>query len=234
MIIKESDLVLCTVKKIEGTTVFVEISDSEMPASIMLPEVSAGRIRNLRDFVSPGKKIVCKVLKVHPDNLELTLRRVTAKERDIVLEKNKKALTLKKIVSTLSSNPEKILEKISESYELSDFLEEAKESPKILDEFFSKEESKKLEKILSEKSTSLKEIKKTFILKSSSPSGLSEIKSILSPYNSQISYLGSSKFSLQISSPTFKEAESQALQILEKIEKEAKVHSLTFELKDKR
>jgi translation initiation factor 2 alpha subunit (eIF-2alpha) len=231
---KESDLLLCTVTKIEGATVFVEISGSKIPGSIILPEVSAGRIRNIRDFVSPGKKIVCKVLKSLPDHIELTLRRVTAKERDLVLEKNKKSLTAKKIISTVSSPPDEIIKKIESSYDLSEFIDEARESPSILSKFFSEEESKKLQKILKEKSSSAKEIKKIFSLKSTSSSGLSEIKSVLSPYNSQISYLGSGSFSLIISSPNFKQAEAEALEILENIEKQAKTKSISFSQKDKK
>ena len=90
---KEDDLVLVTVKKIEGTTVFVEFSDGAK-GSIVFSEVSPGRIRNIREFVTEGKKVVCKILRVKPDHYELTLRRVTAKERALVLERHTKERTL--------------------------------------------------------------------------------------------------------------------------------------------
>src|SRR3989344_383019 len=234
MEIKESDIVLCTVKKVEGTTVFVDISNTKIPGTISFPEIAAGRIRNIRDYVSPNKKIVCKVLKSGKDHLELTLRRVTAKERESVLEKNKKESTFKKLISSITKSSEEVLEKISSVYDLSDFIEEAKESLSLLSKYFSSSEAQKIHKILSEKSEKAKTIKKTFSLKSTSSSGLSEIKSLLSPYNSQISYLGSSNFSLTLSAPNYKDAEAQALSILENIEKKAKAKSLKFESKDKK
>jgi len=55
MEIKEGDLVIATVKKIEGTTVFVEIEDSEIKGSIVFSEIAAGRIRNIREYVVPNK-----------------------------------------------------------------------------------------------------------------------------------------------------------------------------------
>ena len=63
MDLKENDLVMCSVKSIEGTTVFVEIEGNGQ-GNIAMSEVAAGRIRNLREHISINKKIVCKVLKM--------------------------------------------------------------------------------------------------------------------------------------------------------------------------
>ena len=57
----EGQIVLGTVSKIVGTTVFVEI-EGNGEATLITSEISPGRIRNLRDYVVPGKKIVCKIL----------------------------------------------------------------------------------------------------------------------------------------------------------------------------
>src|SRR3989338_5808626 len=101
MALKEDDLVLCKVKKVEGTTVFVDI-ENEAPGSIVMSEIAAGRIRNIRDYVSPNKKIVCKVLKIYSDHVELSFRRVTAKEREFVIENDKKEKTLLNMLKTTS------------------------------------------------------------------------------------------------------------------------------------
>lgn len=233
MKLKESDLVLCKVKNIEGATVFVEIEDNGT-GSIVVSEIAAGRIRNLRDFVSTGKKIVCKVLKVSSDNIELSLRRVTAKERESVLEKHQKETTLNSILKTIVKDSKVTLEKIKLDRDVSDFMEEARENPKIVSEYLTKSESEKFLKVLSEKREKEKIVKKCFTLKSISPSGLSDIKFILSPYNSQILYLGSSNFSLTLSAPNYKDAEAQAESILSKIEEKAKAKFLKFESKDKK
>ena len=81
--LEQGDVVLCTVEKINGTIVFVNIDDLNKQGSIILSEIAPGRIRNLRDYVVPKKKIVCKVLReTDRGDLHLSLRRVTQKEQD--------------------------------------------------------------------------------------------------------------------------------------------------------
>ena len=84
------DVVLCTVDRIVGTTVFVMIGDNNRTeGSIIVSEISPGRIRNLRDFVTPKKKIVCKIIRINQGNIELSLRRVTSKEKKEVIDNYK-------------------------------------------------------------------------------------------------------------------------------------------------
>ena len=232
MNLKEEDLVFCTVKKIEKTNVFVDI-DPSGSGSIVMSEIAAGRIRNLREYISPNKKIVCKVLKIHNGNIELSLRRVTAKERESVLLKYQKEKNLKNMLKSIVSDPDKIIEEIKKSYEIPEFLEEAKSNPKVIEKFLSKKESEALEKILSEKKEKEKIVKRTISLSSSSPQGVKEIKEILSVKEAEIHYLGSSKFSISVSGLNFKEANQKLESILQKIEKEAKQKKAIIEIKEK-
>lgn len=89
MEIEIGDILICAVEKIAGTTVFVEIEGSDKRGTIILSEIAAGRIRNLRDYVVPKKTIVCKVLRVSKDHVELSLRRVKEKEKKEILEISK-------------------------------------------------------------------------------------------------------------------------------------------------
>jgi len=228
--IKEDDVVMCTVKKIEGTTVFLKI-EGEGDGSMSLPEVSAGRIRNLRDFVSPGKKIVCKVLRIVRGHPELSLRRVTGRERDLVKDRYKKERTLLSMLKIVTKNHDKALEKIKSEYEIPDFIDEARENPNIIESFLSKSESSQLAKILSEKKDKPKEVKKKITLKSKSPSGLKDIKSILDVKDVKILYLGSSKFSISTEANDYKSAEQKMEKAIEKIEKNAKKLKAQLEIK---
>src|SRR4030065_438102 len=86
------DIVLCTVDRIVGTVVFVKIpsENREIEGSILMSEIAPGRIRNIRDYVVPKKKIACKVLRISPQgNTELSLRRVSQKEKKEVIEQEK-------------------------------------------------------------------------------------------------------------------------------------------------
>jgi translation initiation factor 2 alpha subunit (eIF-2alpha) len=229
---KEGDIVLCTVTKIVGTTVFIKIEDNS-EGSISTSEIASGRIRNLRDYVVPNKKIVCKILRVRGDQIDLSLRRVTAKERDEVIEQYKKEQTAIRILKSISEKADSILLKIQNIYgNAADFLEEGRQNPKILNDFFEKQEAEKLIKILSERKERRIEIKKYFLLHSNESEGLELIKKLLGNYN--ISYLGGGKYLLVINkAKDFKQGNQEAREILEKIESRSKELRLYFESKEK-
>mgnify|MGYP003395573470 CR=1 FL=1 len=182
-----------------------------------------------------GKKIVCKVLKVYPDHAELSLRRVTAKEREEIQERYKKNKTFSSILKAISPESEKIISKIKEEYELWDFFDNIKENPSLLEKFFKKSEVESITKLLAEKRDKEKTVKKTFTIKSYSETGLSDIKNILSLKEKKVSlnYLGSSKFSISASAKEFKDAEHLVFSAIKQIEQKAKEKKAIFELKEK-
>ena len=61
---EEGDIVLCTVERIAKANVFVDIENGKGEGSIVMSEIASGRIKNLREFVVPKKKIVCKILRI--------------------------------------------------------------------------------------------------------------------------------------------------------------------------
>jgi len=232
MELTEKSVVLCTVKKIEKTNIFLDIEDNG-EGTMVLSEVAAGRIRNLREYVSPNKKIVCKVLSIEPGNIQLSLRRVTTKERETVLEGYKKEKRLYSILKTIVKNPEEIIKKIKQEYDVLTFLEEVRDKPLILKKLFSKEEADRLEKIIEEKIEREKEVKKTFKLSSTSPVGIQEIKEILNIQNVEIRYFGSSNFSISAKAEDFKKANKKLTSALEQMEKQAKEKKVFIEIKEK-
>jgi translation initiation factor 2 subunit 1 len=234
MELKEGDVVLCTVKKIENTNIFLEIEGAkDVEGSMVLSEVAAGRIRNLREYASPNKKIVCKILSITNGHFQLSLRRVTAKERESVLQYHKKEKSLTSMLKTIVKNPKELIEKIKQEFDLLDFLEEARDSPDILKKLLKKDEIEKLSKILSEKVEKEKTVKKTFKLTSSSPTGIEDIKQILKIEDVNIHYLGSSKFVISTKAESFKEANRKLESALEQIEKNSKTKHAQLEILEK-
>ncbi|MEK6933790.1 MAG: hypothetical protein AABW75_02855 [Nanoarchaeota archaeon] len=231
MEIKEQDLVMCKVKNIEGTTIFLKIEENG-DGSMVMSEVAAGRIRNIREYIAPNKLIVCKVIKNTPGNIQLSLRRVTAKERKQVQDQYKKERTFQSMLKTNIENSEEIIKKIKEKFLIANFIEEVKLNPKLLEEYFSKEQSKRVLILLAEKEEKEKIVKKIFILRSSTFS-INDIKDILSITNLDIRYLGSSKFSISAKAKDFKEAEHKLSSTLTEIESRAKNKKAIFEIKEK-
>src|SRR3989339_462538 len=84
MELEVGDIIMCTVDRIVGTIVFVKIDGTNKEGSITFSEVSPGRIRNIRDFVIPKKKIICKVLRLSGDHIGLSLRTATPKGLTII------------------------------------------------------------------------------------------------------------------------------------------------------
>lgn len=227
---QEGDIVLCKVTNIVKTTVFVETLDG-IQGSIVLSEIAPGRIRNLRAYVVPNKLIVCKVLSIRDNHLFLSLRRVKSNEQKEVMEEYKKEKTYNGIIKTISGEKStEIIKKINSEHNLVDFLEQARENPKILSEYFSKEESEKLAKILSEKKTKEKEIKKEFTLSCKSADGIIIIKNMMQEYEG-ISYLGNSKFVIIKKALDLKKADNEITEILQTIEKESGKNHCIFAMK---
>lgn len=230
MNVKEGDIVLCTVKKIENTTVFLELED-KTPATMVLSEVAAGRIRNLREFITPNKKIVCKVLRKIDGNPEMSLRRVTAKERTEVMDSYKKEKNLGALLRpVLKDKTEAALEKIAKDHELSEFFDMVKKDAKLIEKYVSKDEAQKLVESISEKKDKEKEVKKTILVKSNSPDGLLRIRNALAQKDVEISYLGSSKFLVRIKDTDFKKANARLDAAIAQLTEKAKAQQLIFEV----
>lgn len=234
MSLKLDEAYLCKVVKIEGTTVYLKVEDTGEEGSMMLSEVAAGRIRNLRDYVSLNRKVVCKVLKIHGGHIEFSLRRVTARERDDVLERHKRERAFANMLHVVGEKPEEIILQIKKEFDFLEFFDDVRGNPQILEKFLSKDKAAKVIEILVEKDVKEKQVEGFFTLKSDSPQGVNDIREILDLKEGEIHYLGSSRFSLAVSGEDFKEANQKLEIIFEEIEKRAKTKKAIFEaLKEK-
>jgi len=228
--LEEGQIVLCTVKNIEGTAVFCKIEDYDKEATLVTSEVAPGRIRNLRDYVSPGRKIVCKVLRIeNSGNIHLSLRRVTAKEKRELVESYEKERNLTATLNTILKDAENTIKKIKQESSLVEFLEKAKQNPELLEKLMSGEEAEKLLKILNEKKEKEVVVKKKFSLKSEAEDGVVRIKKTL-PEGQEITYLAAGKFLVTIKDKNYKDANAKIVQILQDIEKKAKQEGCAFSM----
>ncbi len=236
---QEGDLVLCTVTRVEPTVVFVKIEENgkqSTEGTIITSEIAPGRIKNLREYVTPNKKIVCKVMRVKEDHIDLSLRRVSSGEKEAIMREHKKEKTSKNILKTiLKERADEIIEKIEKTgKKISDFLDRAREDPKILKQFLKEQEIQVLSKILEKRKEKQTIIKKEFTIKSNASDGIEKIKKILRiPKPIEIKYLGSSKFNISLKSQDLKQADKKINQILDNIKKQAKKNECEFSLKEK-
>lgn len=237
---ENGDILLCTVKKILPNSVFVILDEYDRKEGMIhISELSAGRIRNIRDFVKEGKKIVCKVLRIDRNrgHIDLSLRRVSLsvkinKTQELKQEQKAEKL-LEQLAKILKIDKQLVFkeigDKIIKEYEaLAPFLRELSTNPKLIKELnLDKKYETELTKIVKERikpPTVKKEIK--IQLKSSAKDGITKIKSVLKDlkefnakkkYDTKISYLNAPNYRLSITSTDFQKLEKQ----LKDIEKEA-------------
>jgi len=228
------DYVLCTVDRIVGTVVFVKI-EGYGEGSIITSEIAPGRIRNLRDYVVPKKKIVCKILKIEGDHIALSLRRVTQKEDKEVNEKYKLEQSYKSILkSVVKEKAEKIIEEISKEQSLYEFLEEAKKDSKKLEKLLGKEDSKKVLNILNTQKQKIYSIKKILNIKTARPDGINLIKELFNKAkNIEIKYISAGKYSIKTEAKDLKNADNTLKKNIQEMEKTAKNLGIDFSIKEK-
>src|SRR3989339_1609829 len=140
---EEDELVLCTVTKVFHHGVFVDADEYGRGGLIHISEVSPGRIRNIRDFVKEGKKIVCKVLRINEEKgyIDLSLRRVNESEKRRKIEYIKKEQNAEKIVEIAAGKIgikteqlyKEISEKIKDHASLHEFFEQAAKDERVLE-----------------------------------------------------------------------------------------------------
>ncbi len=228
------DIVLCTVDRIVGTVVFVKIENNG-EGSIILSEIAPGRIRNLRDYVVPKKKIACKIIRISGDKIDLSLRRVTQKEQKELMDRHNQEKSYRSILKTiLGDKTDSIIEQIRKEESLFEFVNEFKKNPERLDNLVGKTDSKKILEIINSQKQKKTILKKEFHLTTIKPNGLELIKKILGKAkNVEVKYISAGRYLLQAEDEHAKKADNKIREIISEIESEAKKEGLEFSIKEK-
>jgi translation initiation factor 2 alpha subunit (eIF-2alpha) len=227
---KEGDLILCKVKEVTGTITFVEMPNGQ-EGTIISSEISAGRIKLMRQYVVPNKQIVCKVLKIEGDHAHLSLRRVNSKEKKEVLQKFKQAQAINvSFKQILKENEKKIKEKILHDFDtLSEFATEVRTKPSLLQKYIPKEFQSAIEKIINKKRKN-EQLRQNIKIKCLEDNGLIRIKKIfnLKNDNMKVIYISAGNFSLRLTVEDFKQGKKEMANILEELGKRAKENDCEF------
>ena len=234
---EEGEVVLCTVKKILPTTVFVMLDEyQEKEGIVHISEIAPGRIRTIRDYVKEGKKLICKVLRLNKERgtLDLSLRRVSKSvqiKRSQELKQEQKA---EKVLEVYAQQHKKTLEdiyklagfKIVEQFDslTEGFQEVLEQGDHVLTELgIDKAAAKGLTELiqLRMKPQEVK-IERKVSLKSAATNGIEIIKKAVltamekakkQSYKAEINYIGAPMYKLTIKAPEYKSAEKQMEEI---------------------
>jgi translation initiation factor 2 subunit 1 len=215
------ELVICTVTKIIGTAVFLHIEDYNKEGVMPFSEVAPGRIRNIRNYVAPNKKVVCKVLRIDKikKHIDLSLRRVSVKDQKKKLSEHNRERANKILLNLVTD--ETNIDKIKEDfYSLNSFFEKLSEDETLAKKYLDKEKTEKLLKLIKEKEKE-RRVKITLKIKlqHSGPDGVEVIKKILekNKRNAKITYISAPLYSITIESKNYKEGNRIIKEIAENI-----------------
>jgi translation initiation factor 2 subunit 1 len=245
---EEDELVMCTVTKVQFHSVFVHLDEYDKVGMIHISEVSPGRIRNIRDFVKEGKKIVCKILRINQDrgHIDLSLRRVTESQRRSKVNEIKQQQKAEKILEFVAKDlkietkklftdvSDKVLKKYDSLY---DFFQQVVENPgKIKDTGLDAKAIKKLEEAIKSriKEASVR-INGNLNLTSFAPDGIDVIKEALKKAEGtgkgriSVKYLGAGSYNISITAKEYKGAEKLLKDAIDKAIEHVQKHDGTGE-----
>jgi len=111
------DLVMATVESVTDYGAYVKLDEYNKKGLLHISEISSSWIRNIRNFVREGQKVVLKVLRINVEkgHIDLSLRRVTKREKiEKVMswkrERKAEAL-LRSVAEKTGLSPEEVYEK---------------------------------------------------------------------------------------------------------------------------
>ncbi len=242
---QDGDIVLCTVKKILTHSVFVSLDEyNDLEGMLHISEVSPGRIRNLRDFVVPEKKIVCKVIKIQNEkHIDLSLRRVPSNLRMEKMNEYKQEIKSEKLLEFVGKSLKISLEdmynkvgyKAIEEYRLlSIFFQNVLLDNTILKRLEIEDKiAKPLLEIIKDKIKIPEvDISGTLVLQSYKENGINIIKNALVKEikdNIKISYLSAPRYRISVKSKDYKTAENILKNTADKIIETVKKDGCTGE-----
>jgi translation initiation factor 2 subunit 1 len=224
---EDGEIVFCTVTKIQYHAITVQLDEYDGGSGLIpISEVSPGRIRNIRDFVEEGKKVVCKVIRVDPErgHVDLSLRRVNDSQKRGKTEAIKQEQKAEKIVEILAEKIKRpaidvykdISVEILKQYPwLYMAFEDVVEKGLSLEKFgIKKELASELENVVKEKIKPKKvEIIEKISIKTYDENGLELIKNSFAKLkqldpNIDTSYLGGGNYRMLIVAKDYKKAEN--------------------------
>ena len=244
---EEDEVLFGTVVKVVGTSVFIKLDNYNKEGVINFSEVAPGRIRNIRDYVRQGQKIICKVLRVDAakGHIDLSLRRVTSKEKKEATQEQKREREFSAVLNLImkdKAKTEAIVGELKKKIKFSELLHKIIHAPGeikglLKEAKLNENEVEKLTGLVTEKLREKKIIAKAKIAMTCDASdGIEILKKRLSWVETQgaeVSYIGAPNYLISIESTNYKEANKRLQSILEELAAKAKENNYKVEIKEK-
>jgi translation initiation factor 2 subunit 1 len=229
---EDDEIVMCTVTAIHHHSVFVNLDEYDRSGMVHISEISPGRIRNIRDYVKEGKKIVCKVLRIDREkgHIDLSLRRVNEGQRKQKVNELKQEQLAEKIVEFVARAQkidtkklyDELTTKIFEKYDsLYSAFDDASAGRVKLEGLGVKADiAKQLMEVISQRiKPSEVEIGGNLVLESYESNGIDVIKDAVKKAGkkAEIRYRGAGTYSVKVKSMEYKDAEKDLKKFIDTV-----------------
>ncbi|RLI73765.1 translation initiation factor IF-2 subunit alpha [Archaeoglobales archaeon] len=238
----KGEFVIGTVTRVLDFGAFVSLDEYENKEGMVhISEVAPGWIKDIRDHVKKGQKVVCKVLNTNPKrgHIDLSIKDVNERQRREKLQEWKSELKAFKWLEIAGEKANvgfnelvKIGKKLMKEYDsvYSAFEDASFEGYKVLEPIVGEKLAKAITEIAQENIKPHKvEVRGYFELKSYSPDGVEKIKKALmeaykvkNGVEMKIEYIGAPKYRIIIEAEDYKTAENALKKVSAKVLKAIK------------
>ncbi len=234
------DIYVCTVKKLLQHGIIVEVSELNVEGFVHISELSKRWVKDVKTVAKEGDRIVCKVLKLGPQSIELSAKRVTDNEKKQALRIWSIENRLEKLFEKrLGSTAQIMISKIKGRYHnLYSFYSDVskKGEPSLSDFKLNKETIRDILDFI-EKTKRRITIRTELTVENFGESGVDGIKTLLcgkyakKEYYS-IKYIKAPHYLLTVNADDTKKTLSENKRILDGLEKESKALGIKFSYKE--
>ncbi len=225
----KGEIVIGTVKRVLDFGAFVSLDEYEdKEGMVHISEVASGWIKDIREHVKKGQKVICKVLDVNPKrgHIDLSIKDVNERQRREKLQQWKNEMKAFKWLEIIGEkmgvdrkNLEKIGKKLLKEFDsvYSAFEEAAYEGYEVLSPIVGEEFAKEMAEIARENIKPRRvKVRGYFELKSYAPDGVERIKKALleakkaagDGVTMKLEYVGAPKYRIIIEADDYKTAEA--------------------------
>ncbi|MEM0023041.1 MAG: translation initiation factor IF-2 subunit alpha [Archaeoglobaceae archaeon] len=235
------EIVIGTVTRVLDFGAFVSLDEYENKEGMVhISEVASGWIKDIRDHVKKGQKVVCKVLSVNPKrgHIDLSIKDVNERQKREKLQQWKNEMSafkwLEIVGKKLQVSEEEVLKigrKLLKEYDsvYSAFEEVATEGYEILAKLVGEEFAKAMAEIARENLKPKKvKVRGYFEIKFMQPDGVERIKKTFSELKLdenvgiEIYYVGAPKYRVVIEAEDYKIAENALKKVVTTVSKNVK------------
>jgi translation initiation factor 2 subunit 1 len=231
---------ICDVRKLLQHGIIVGIDDSDKEGFVHISELSKRWVKNVKDVARQGERIVCKLIKLEPQSIELSAKRVTDNEKKQALKEWSISTRTEKIIEKIAGKgAQELIKKIKDEYgSLYDFYSAVLRNgkPTLKNMELSKTAIEELLDFV-EKTKKRITIKTDLFIRAFNEDGVESIKNLLiknytNDKDYSIKYIKAPHYLLSVNASDTKKTLSENKKILEGLEAESKKLGIEFTYKE--